>query len=121
MPECSGASNISNTDILRWLNGDPGQPVPPESRKRGPNSNWLTLSNLDQIADDISNRLISLFLPDAGGNRPVHGGNPLYQNDLHYLDLVLFYEYFHEDNGRGVGVSHQTGWTGLVAEMIDKL
>ncbi|MDT8374241.1 MAG: hypothetical protein RQ737_09705 [Bacteroidales bacterium] len=80
-----------------------------------------TLSNLDQIADDISNRLISLFMPDAGGSRPVHGGNPLYQDDPHFRDLVLFYEYFHGDNGSGVGASHQTGWTGLVAELIDRV
>ena len=80
-----------------------------------------SLGNLDQIADDISKGLISLFKPDENGRRPVHGDNPLYQNDPHFKDLVLFYEYFHGDNGRGIGASHQTGWTGLVAELIDKL
>ncbi len=79
------------------------------------------LSNLDQIADDISNGIISLFNPDENGKRPVHGDNLLYQNDPHFKDLILFYEYFHGDNGRGIGASHQTGWTGLVAELIDKL
>lgn len=80
-----------------------------------------SLSNLEQIADDISNGLISLFKPDETGKRPVHGDNPLYQNDPYFKDLVLFYEYFHGDNGRGIGASHQTGWTGLVAELIDRL
>jgi hypothetical protein len=80
-----------------------------------------SLSNLDQIADDISNSLISLFKPDENGKRPVHGNNPLYHNDPHFRDLILFYEYFHGDTGKGIGASHQTGWTGLVAELIHKL
>lgn len=78
------------------------------------------LVNLDQVAKDISEGLISLFMPDTDGNRPVHGNNPLYRNDPHFRDLVLFYEYFHGDTGRGTGASHQTGWTGLVAELIDR-
>ncbi|MBW6480231.1 MAG: hypothetical protein K0B37_12460 [Bacteroidales bacterium] len=80
-----------------------------------------TLSNLDQIADNISDRLISLFKPDQNGKRPIHGENHLYQSDPHFKDLILFYEYFHGENGRGIGASHQTGWTGLIAELIDKL
>lgn len=79
------------------------------------------LVNLDQVARDISEGLISLFLPDAEGKRPVHGNNPLYRTDPHFRDLVLFYEYFHGDTGRGTGASHQTGWTSLVAELIDKI
>lgn len=79
------------------------------------------LRNLDGIADDLSNRLISLFRSDSNGNRPVHGKTDLYQSDPFFKDLILFYEYFHGDNGRGVGASHQTGWTGVVAELIDRV
>ncbi|GET24390.1 glucosidase [Prolixibacter sp. NT017] len=79
------------------------------------------LVNLDQVAKDISNGLISIFQPDADGNRPVHGNNPLYRENPHFKDLVLFYEYFHGDTGGGIGASHQTGWTGLVAELIDRV
>ncbi|HEX6523738.1 MAG TPA: hypothetical protein VF070_27620 [Streptosporangiaceae bacterium] len=70
---------------------------------------------LYQVAQEISDRLIGTFLRDAGGRRPVHGGQPILQNDPHWRDLVLFYEYFHGDNGAGIGASHQTGWTGTVA------
>ena len=79
------------------------------------------LVNLNIIADDISKRIISIFQKDAQGRRPVHGDDDIYQNDPHYQDLVLFYEYFHGDSARGVGASHQTGWTGVVAELIDKV
>ena len=71
-----------------------------------------------EIADDISARLISIFVPDANGHRPVHGGVRKLQDDPHWRNLVLFYEYFHGDNGAGIGASHQTGWTGLVAPLI---
>jgi len=74
--------------------------------------------NLHVVADELSKRLISNFQKDESGRRPVHGDYQLYQNDPHFNDLVLFYEYFHGDNGRGVGASHQTGWTGVVAELI---
>jgi hypothetical protein len=60
-----------------------------------------------------------MFLRDADGKRPVHGGTAKFQDDPHWRDLVLFYEYFHGDNGAGLGASHQTGWTGLVALMLD--
>ena len=70
--------------------------------------------NLYQVAEEISNRLTGTFLRDPSGRRPVHGGQPLLQNDPHWRDLLLFYEYFHGDNGAGIGASHQTGWTGLV-------
>jgi Mannosylglycerate hydrolase MGH1-like glycoside hydrolase domain len=70
--------------------------------------------NLYQVAEDISERLIGIFRRDADGNRPVNGGQPLLQNDPNWRDLVLFYEYFHGDNGAGIGASHQTGWTGTV-------
>ena len=71
--------------------------------------------SLYQVAREISDRLISTFLADADGRRPVHGGQPILQSDPHWRDLLLFYEYFHGDNGAGIGASHQTGWTGAVA------
>jgi hypothetical protein len=70
--------------------------------------------NLYQVAEEISGRLTGTFLRDPSGRRPVHGGQPLLQNDPHWRDLILFYEYFHGDNGAGIGASHQTGWSGLV-------
>ncbi len=77
------------------------------------------LMNLDQIADEISNRLISIFTEDNYGNRPVNEGEKYYR-DPHFKDNILFYEYFHGDNSRGIGASHQTGWTGIVAKLINK-
>jgi hypothetical protein len=68
--------------------------------------------NLYQVAREISDRLTSTFLKNADGRRPVHGGQPTLQSDPHWRDLLLFYEYFHGDNGAGIGASHQTGWTG---------
>ncbi len=70
--------------------------------------------NLYQVAEDISERLLGAFRRDAAGRRPVHGGQPVLQDDPHWRDLVLFYEYLHGDNGAGIGASHQTGWTGTV-------
>ncbi len=74
---------------------------------------------LFEVAKEISRRLASLFLRDASGRRPVHGGASKFQEDPHWRDLILFYEYFHGDNGSGIGASHQTGWTGLVARLLD--
>ncbi len=79
---------------------------------------WVSI---DEVADDISHRLINIFHRDENGRRPVHGKYDVYQHDPHFRDLVLFYEYFHGDNARGVGAAHQTGWTGLVAELIDRV
>src|SRR5262245_27195940 len=73
---------------------------------------------LDQIADELSQRLIRLFARDSDGRRPVFGGQATFQHDPHWRDCLLFYEYFHGDNGAGLGASHQTGWTGLVAKLI---
>ena len=75
---------------------------------------------LKEVADEISRRLTSLFLPDAKGSRPCHGGLSMYSGDPYWRDLILFYEHFHGDNGRGIGASHQTGWTALVSECIDR-
>jgi hypothetical protein len=79
------------------------------------------LMNLDQVADEISRRLVSTFQRDARGRRPVFGTNEMFQSDPHWRDYVPFYEYFHGDTGAGIGASHQTGWTALVTRMIDEL
>jgi hypothetical protein len=73
---------------------------------------------LGSIADDLSRRLVALFLLDDHGRRPVHGGVELFQTDERWRDNITFYEYFHGDNGAGLGASHQTGWTALVADLI---
>ncbi len=75
--------------------------------------------NLYEVAREISRRLEGIFLRDANGQRPVYGGSRKFQEDPHWRDLILFYEYFHADNGAGLGASHQTGWTGLVARLMD--
>jgi hypothetical protein len=76
--------------------------------------------NLSDTAACISRRLSSIFLPGAEGTRPVYNANPLFQTDPHFRDHVLFYEYFHGDTGAGLGASHQTGWTGLVAKLLQQ-
>ncbi len=79
-----------------------------------------TPQSLWQVAGDLSRRLTRLFLRDDAGRRPVHGGDARFQTDPHWRDLVLFYEYFDGDTGRGVGASHQTGWTALVAKLLQQ-
>ena len=74
---------------------------------------------IHQVADELALRLTRLFRRDESGRRPVFGVNDKLQNDPHFKDYVLFHEYFHGDNGRGVGASHQTGWTGLVAKLLE--
>jgi hypothetical protein len=76
--------------------------------------------DLWQVAAEISRRLVRIFLRDRTGRRPVAGGAEILQSDPHWRDLVLFYEYFHGDNGAGLGASHQTGWTGLVAKLLEQ-
>jgi hypothetical protein len=73
---------------------------------------------LMEVAHDLGQRLVRLFLNDDEGHRPVHGDTALFQDDPQWHDLIPFHEYFHGDDGRGLGASHQTGWTGLVAELI---
>jgi hypothetical protein len=80
-----------------------------------------TMMTLFEVAEELSRRLASTFLRDADGRRPVYGGMRLFQEDPHWRDLILFHEYFHGDNGAGLGASHQTGWTGLVARLIQAL
>jgi len=78
------------------------------------------MMNLWEVAGDISQRLTDIFTRNGAGKRPVFGATEKFQNDPHWRDLVLFYEYFHGDNGVGVGASHQTGWTALVAKLIQQ-
>ncbi len=77
------------------------------------------LMNLFEVAREITNRLTRIFLRDESGRRPVFGGAEKFQRDPHWRDNLLFYEYFHGDNGAGIGASHQTGWTGVIAGLID--
>jgi hypothetical protein len=76
---------------------------------------------LREVAVEISRRLTSLFSAAPDGSRPCHGDTKLYAKDPYWKDLILFYEHFHGDNGRGIGASHQTGWTSLVSECIERL
>jgi hypothetical protein len=75
--------------------------------------------DLVEVAKGLSRRLVSTFLNDANGHRPVFGGAGEIQDDPNWHDCILFYEYFHGDNGAGIGASHQTGWTGIVAKLIE--
>ena len=76
------------------------------------------MMNLFEVAKEIADRLSRIFLRDERGRRPVYGGTQKFQSDPHWRDLILFYEFFHGDNGAGLGASHQTGWTGCVAKTI---
>jgi hypothetical protein len=76
------------------------------------------MMNLFEVAKEISDRLSRIFLRDERGRRAVYGGTEKFQTDPHWRDHILFYEYFHGDNGAGLGASHQTGWTGAVAKLI---
>ncbi len=77
------------------------------------------MMDLFEVSREIASRLTRIFLKDEKGKRPVYGGTEKFQNDPQWRDNILFYEYFHGDNGAGLGASHQTGWTGLVAKMIE--
>ncbi len=74
-----------------------------------------------EVAQEIAHRLTGIFLRDANGKRPVYGGTTKFQTDPHWKDYILFYEYFHGENGAGLGASHQTGWTGTIARTLDLL
>jgi hypothetical protein len=76
--------------------------------------------SLHEVAAQISHRLARIFLRAEDGKRPVNGANETFQNDPHWRDLIHFYEYFHGDLGSGIGANHQTGWTGLVAKLIQQ-
>ena len=77
-----------------------------------------TKHTLTEVADDLSRRLVSLFLPDEHGRRPIYGACELFQTHPDWRDLLVFPEYFHGDNGAGLGAWHQTGWTALVVDLI---
>ena len=74
---------------------------------------------LFEVAREISKRLSSIFLKEENGHRPVYGGTTKFEQDPYWRDYILFYEYFHGDNGAGLGASHQTGWTGVIARLLD--
>ena len=78
------------------------------------------MATLAQVAEELSNRLMRIFLRDEQGRRPLYGGQQTFQTDPHWRDHLLFYEYFHGENGAGLGAGHQTGWTGLVAKLIQQ-
>lgn len=78
------------------------------------------MMTLWEVAAELSRRLNRLFLPRDDGSRPVHGAETRYRDDPNWRDLVLFYEYFHGDDGKGLGAAHQTGWTGLVAKLLQQ-
>lgn len=78
--------------------------------------NYMTLF---EVAKEIQLRLSRIFLRDEQGNRPVYGATKKFQEDPYWRDYILFYEYFHGDNGAGLGASHQTGWTGLIARLME--
>jgi len=71
-----------------------------------------------EVANEIARRLGNIFLRNEQGRRPVYGNTKKFQTDPHWRDLILFYEYFHGDNGAGIGASHQTGWTGLITWLL---
>jgi len=79
---------------------------------------FAKLMNLFEVSKEIADRLARIFTRDEHGRRPVYGGSEKFQTDPHWRDHILFYEYFHGDNGAGLGASHQTGWTGVVAKTI---
>lgn len=76
---------------------------------------------LFEVQQELGKRLTSIFLPESNGYRPVNGGYEKFQSDPYWKDLVLFYEYFHGDNGAGIGASHQTGWTGCIARIFQAM
>jgi len=77
------------------------------------------MMNLFEVAKDLGDRLTSIFTQDDEGRRPVYGGMDKFQHDPNWRDYILFHEYFHGDNGAGLGASHQTGWTGVVAKILE--
>lgn len=80
-----------------------------------------TQVNLKQVCLDLSKRILNIFLKDSNGHRPVFGGEKLFQEDPNWRDNILFYEYFHGCEGAGLGASHQTGWTALIARLITEI
>jgi hypothetical protein len=79
------------------------------------------LMTLGEVAEELMRRQLRIFLPGPDGHRPCHGGDPRYRDDPAWNELLLFHEYFHGETGRGLGASHQTGWTALIAKLVQKL
>jgi hypothetical protein len=77
--------------------------------------------NLLEVAQELERRLVRIFLPDEAGRRPCHGKSPLHGADPAFRDLLLFHEYFHGEDGHGLGASHQTGWTALVSNVLERV
>jgi len=105
--------NFLLIEALREIHGYYGEDL----RVEMPTGSGVMM-NLDQVANDLSRRLTGLFLPDATGRRPTHGNGGRYRDDPNWRDLVLLYECFDGDSGAGLGASHQTGWMGLVATLL---
>jgi hypothetical protein len=79
------------------------------------------MMNLHEVSQELARRLVKIFLRDENGKRPLNGDETIYETDPYFRDLVLFYEYFHGDTGRGIGANHQTGWTALIIDHIEDL
>ena len=79
------------------------------------------LCDLKQVAEELTRRLVRIFLPGPDGRRPCHGGDTEYAERADWRELVVFYEYFHGEDGRGMGASHQTGWTALITRCLERL
>jgi hypothetical protein len=79
------------------------------------------MMNLLEVSEELARRLVKIFLRDENGKRPLNGDETIYATDPHFRDLVLFYEYFHGDTGRGIGANHQTGWTALIIDHIESI
>jgi hypothetical protein len=103
---------IESLQKFHWYFGD-------DLKVECPTGSGQVMSLWD-VAADLSRRLTRIFLRESDGHRPVYGGSDTFQRDPHWQDFVLFYEYFHGDNGAGLGASHQTGWTGLVAKLLQQ-
>ena len=93
-----------------WFGEDFTGRIPDRLRANG--------SGCSEVAGDLARRLVGIWLPDADGRRPVYGAIERFRTDPEWRDLLLFHEYFHGDTGAGIGASHQTGWTGLVAHLL---
>jgi hypothetical protein len=91
-----------------------------EFRVEHPSNSGQYIS-LNEIATDLTHRLLSIFIPRENASRPLYGDHKLFRTDPHFRSLVLFYEYFHGETGRGLGASHQTGWTGLMAKLLQSM
>src|SRR5579883_2349083 len=116
IPTCSRSTAWTTASTTNPANRLPGcsEAIPTGAARSG---QWMSLW---EVAAELSRRLNDLFLRNRDGRRPVFGNLNKFQADPHWRDLVLFHEYFHGDDGRGVGASHQTGWTGLLTKLMQQ-